>query len=342
MRQKPGSVKFGADTDQLEAYAAFKQLGGRDRRWADTGFSLPEISGGDFVKHPLGPPQVVGFQIRVDTMLNQPTRITRMLSDITLQRFLLDRLFTNGGGVDGGAVVYDTATVNELYLDRDIERVEPGAEFPIVTSSRRAPSVAVPEKWGAKTYIEDEARDRNQTTAFTRELRKMGNTVVRKLNQRAIDILETAITANSGLSNATGHSWSTVVTGGSSQTNATGWPAADFAAAQLAADQQELGIVFDLWIVNPVQLANLSMVYGSALADVLRSFGLSIYASNRVTAGTAYAIAQGQLGEYRVEKPLTTETWRDQGRQITWVQSDVRPLMYVFNPFAVIKFGSLT
>ncbi len=34
--------------------------------------------------HPLGPPTVSGTSITVDTMLNQVTRITRMISDLSL------------------------------------------------------------------------------------------------------------------------------------------------------------------------------------------------------------------------------------------------------------------
>ena len=88
---------------------------------------------------PLGAPTVSGTKITVDTMLNQPQRITRMVMDMTLQRFVADRIFSSGGGVTGGAVVYDSVEANDLYTDRDVERVSPGGEFPIVTSSRRAP-----------------------------------------------------------------------------------------------------------------------------------------------------------------------------------------------------------
>jgi hypothetical protein len=45
----------------------------------------------------------------------------------------------------------------------------------------------------------------------------------------------------------------------------------------------------------------------------------------------------------RIEAPLSTETWRDpNGKQQTWVQSSVRPLMYANNSFAVLKFTGLT
>lgn len=330
--------------NEARAYHTFKALGGSTRDWAKYGHKLPEIRGAALPsshQHPLGIPTLSGTTMTIDLMLDQPTRITRILSDLTLQKFLLDRLFTSAGGVTGGAVVYDMATINELYLERDVQRVEPGAEFPVVTSERRPPNIALVEKWGGKVWITDEARQRNSSVLFMNELRKLGNTMVRKLNQKAIDVIEAAITANGGASNTTGQNWNTVVTGGSSQSNATLWPAADFSKAQLLADTAELGITFDLWIVNPAQAAQAALLYGAAFGSVLSSYGISMYASNRVPAGTAYAVASGQLGELRIEKPLGTETWREQETERTWVQSSVRPVMYVTNPYAIMKFTGL-
>jgi hypothetical protein len=43
----------------------------------------------------------------------------------------------------------------------------------------------------------------------------------------------------------------------------------------------------------------------------------------------------------RIEKPLGTETWREQGTERTWVQSSVRPLWFVDNKFAVLRFTGL-
>jgi hypothetical protein len=168
----------------------------------------------------------------------------------------------------------------------------------------------------------------------------MANTIVRKINQIAVDTLSASVTANSRA--ASGHSWSAVVVGGASQSAANLWPARDFGAAQLQAEQEELGMVYDLWIINPAEYLSLATVYGPYLTQVLNSAGIDIYVTNRVTAGTAYVVAQNQVGEMRIEKPLSTETWRDQSRQITWVQSDVRPLFFVDNPFAVMQFTGLT
>lgn len=294
------------------------------------------------VAHPLLAPVVTGTTITVDTMLQQPTRITAFLADITLQRFVLDRLFDSNGGVTGGAVIYDQATENELYLDRDVARVAPGAEFPVVTSHRRAPKVAEVEKWGGKFWFSDEARDRNDAAAFRRESIKLGNTIVRKLNARAISILDAAITANAGLSEFVGNDWSVAIPNGANPTPPALTPGADFARAQLIADQRELGISFNIALVNPVNLNELRLFYQANLNTMLDDNGFDeVYASNRITVGTAYFVASGQLGEMRLEQPLATETWREPENQRTWVQSSVRPVMFVTNPFAVVRATGL-
>jgi hypothetical protein len=292
------------------------------------------------VAHPLGPPTVSGTTITVDTALNSPTRVTRTLMDLTLQRFFADRVFTNAGGVTGGAVIYDELLANDLYTDRDIQKVAPGDEFPLVTSSRRAPKVAEVEKWGGKFFVTVEARDRNDVSVFTRNVRMLANTIVRKINQRAVEVLEAAVQASPNRVVA-GNNWSTVVTAGSSASNSNVWPGYDFARAQSVAEVEELGIVYDLWIMNPQEYLQLARIYGPGLNDLLASLGISIFVTNRIAAGTAYVVAQGQPGQMRTEQPLATEQWYEEDTQRFWTQSSVRPLMFVDNRFAVLKFTGL-
>lgn len=292
------------------------------------------------VEHPLGPPVVTNTSLSVDMALNQPTRITHMIMDITLQRFIADRVFTSGGGVTGGAVIYDQVQANELYLDRDIGMVAPGSEFPLVTSERLVPKVATVDKWGGKTYITKEARDRNDVSQLTNRVRQLGNTVVRKINQVAVATLEAAVSANSR--QVTGNSWADVVTTGSSASNHTLWPAFDFARAASISEGEELGITYNLWLLNPTDYLNLVSIYGASnLTALLQSLNIGIYVSNRVVAGTAYALASGQVGQMRVEQPLETETWYEEATQRNWIQSSVRPVMFVDNAFAVLKFVGL-
>lgn len=319
---------------------------GRFDIWPD-GTVLPVIAGGadTAVAHPLGPPTLTGTTITVDLMLQQPTRITSMLLDLTLQRFVADRIFTNGGGVSGGAVVYDQPVENELYTTRDVERVAPGSEFPIVDGARRVPKVAEVEKWGGKFFFTDEARDRNDAALFVNLTRQLANTIVKKINARAIEVLDAAIAGNGGNSEMVGHDWSAAIPNGSNPTAPASTPAADLAAAQLAADTDELGINYDLILVNPTQAYEWRLFYGRDSQQALTDMGFrEMYPSNRVPLGTAYIIASGQVGQMRVEQPLATETSREGAptlRQRTWVQSSVRPVMFVTNPYAVIKVTGL-
>jgi len=304
---------------------------------------LPPIMGADGgnPSHPLGPPTVSGNTITVDTMLKQPTRVTRMIMDLSLQKFIADRVFSSAGGVQGGAVIYDQAVENELYTDRDVQRVAPSGEFPLVTAPRLIPKLAEVEKWGGKVFITDEARDRNDAAGFTNKVRQLTNTIIRKINQRSVEVLDAAIAA--GTRRATGVDWSTVVVGGSGQSNADKFPARDFALVDQLATEDELGVKYTLWLLNPQEYTQLIIIYGAqGLTELLNALNISVYVSNRITAGKALVVAEGQVGEMRIEKPLSSETWRDpEGRERTWLQSSVRPIMYVTNPFAVLEVSGL-
>jgi hypothetical protein len=292
--------------------------------------------------HPLAVPTVSGTTITVDTMLNQPTRITRMIMDMTLQRFVADRIYASAGGVSGGAVVYDSVEANDLYATRDVERVSPGAEFPIITSARRAPGVAEVEKWGGKVWVSDEARDRNDAVMLTNQLRQLGNTIVRKINSRAMMVLDAMFTAYPSRVISSVGNWQAVTPYGASPTPPNLWPAADFAKAAEIAETDELGIRYDLWILNPQDYTFLLTLYGGdGLQELLTTLGLEIYVTNRQTVKQATVVASRQVGQMRIEQALGTETWREPNRQRTWIQSSVRPLMFVDNRFAALRVTAL-
>ncbi|MBD8218207.1 hypothetical protein IFU40_06115 [Microbacterium sp. CFBP 13617] len=291
--------------------------------------------------YPFAAPSVNGSTITVETMLNQPTRITRYMSDIALRNYISPLIFATPGGVSGGAVIYDQLTLNDLFPTRDVQEVAPGAEFPNLTSEDGEPKVAAVEKHGGKYFVTDEARDRNDSGKIQRESRKQMNAMVRRQDARSIAILDAAL-AQFPSQTVVASNWNNVVTGGVSQTNAALWPASDIARVQGLADTQELGVQIDTLIVNPMQAVQLSIVYGDNLNDVLANAGVeNLRASNRVAAGTAFALAAQQPGEMRPEKPLSTETWREPGSQRTWVQTDARFVSFVTDPYSVFKLTGL-
>lgn len=312
-------------------------------RWvfAD-GMELPVFAGGadNPVAYPLGPPTVSGTTVTVDTMQKQPTRVTRFIMDITQEKFILDRLMASPGGVTGGAVIYDQATENELYTQRDVESVRPGKEFPVVTSERQQPRVAEVDKHGGKIFLTIEARDRNDQTALQNELRKLGNTIVRKNNEYAVSVLNAAITEHNRT--MPGNDWSTLILEGNNPTAPADRPTADFATANVEALRKQLGVNFNTLILAPEDEANLIIGYGEKLDAVLKSLGItSRFSSVQMDAGEAILAAEKQVGEFRLEQPLMTESWYEEETQRFWWQSSVRPVAYVTNPFSMIKLTGL-
>ncbi|MBW4813167.1 MULTISPECIES: major capsid protein [Rhodococcus erythropolis group] len=294
------------------------------------------------VAYPLGAPTLVGGVLTVDTALKQPQRITKRLADITLQKFIVDKIFSSSGvSVASGAVIYDQVVANELYTARDIEQRAAGNEYPIVGGERQDPKTASAEDWGGKFYITDQAKSRNDVVYFDNQVTQLANTVVRKVNARAVATLESAIAGLNGAGVVPGHDWSNVTLSGNAPTPNAERPGADFAKVQLAADREELGVVYDLWIVNPQEKANLVIAYGEDYEAILRASGIEIFDSNRVTAGTAYAVARGQVGFLDYEVGLTTETWREEKTRKNWVQSYVQPIFGVTNPYSIKKVTGL-
>lgn len=295
-------------------------------------------------QYPLAAPAVSGNDISVDLMLKEPTRVTRYLSDLMLKNYFADRIFANAGGTSGGAVVFDQLTKNDLFTaeGRDVQLVAPGAEFPIVDFERQEPRVAQVEKLGGKFFVTDEAVDRNDGNAIQIGTQRVSNTIQRKIHARALQVLAAEVTAlGADAQTLVGHDWGAVVTSGAGQSSAQEWPAADLGAAQLIAEKAELGVEFSLWVVNPQEKSAFQMVYGSQWRDVLANWGVDMVSTNLVPAGTAWVVAEGQVGEQRLEKPLSTETWREQATERTWVQSSVRPVFYVTNPFSVVRVTGL-
>ncbi|AUV60790.1 major head protein [Mycobacterium phage Rem711] len=294
------------------------------------------------VAYPLGAPQITDTKISVDMAFSNPGRITKRLSDLTLQKFIAPELFGSPGTTTtSGAIIYDTITINELYTKNDIEQRGPSDEYPIVQGERGAPQVAQSEDWGGKFWMSDEAIRRNDRIQMDRLTTQLANTIVRKVNQRTVAVLDAVIASLGGAGVVPGHDWGSAELTGTSPTPMAERPFADIIAAQLAADVEELDYNYNVWIMNPQEYANLRIVYGPDLNTILEEAGISTFRSNRVTPGTAYAAVRGGVGFLGYEQMLQTETWREPATKKNWVQSSVLPIMGVTDPYAVKKVTGL-
>lgn len=309
------------------------------RRWG----YFPVLAGAqtypDPTYNPLGPPTVSGTTVTVDFLLNNPTRVTRTVADLVMSNFFLDKIFATGGEVSGGAVLYDQVLRYDVYTDRDVEQVDAGSEFPIVTGVRRPPLVAQVGKYGGKFPVTDEAKRRNEISRFNNHMRRVANTIVRKMNQLGLAELASAVAANSRV--GAGVSFSAAITTSLTTATPATRPTRNIAAAQLEAENNELGYTYDTVIMNPAEMENLRSIYPTDLDGVFAAFDIdTLLTTPRKAVNSIYVLASGQVGELRLEEPLRTITEREgapQMREQTWVQSAVNPVMYVTDPFAFIE-----
>lgn len=297
------------------------------------------------VTYPLGPPSVSGTTITVDVLLNNPTAITRDIARLADQHFFASDVFSDAGGVEGGAVLYELppTTATDLYTERAIQEVAPGEEFPINTMLRGVPVVAKPRKLGTKWPVTKEAKKRNNTRVVQRAMVQTANTIALTLDTMAVGVMNTAISANSRT--VAGQSWATAA--GITNLNASGTNQAvsDILGVQTVLEGEQRGHQVNAILINPAQKLSLTQAairMGTTIDAILSAAGINTWkSSKRVTAGTAILYEAGMVGGWANEFPLVgTVTW-DQDTESWWYQWSVSPLMFVDNPYSLYQLTGI-
>lgn len=297
------------------------------------------------VTYPLGPPSVSGTSVTVDVLLNNPTAITRDIAKLADQHFFASDVFSNAGGVEGGAVLYELppTTATDLYTERAIQEVAPGEEFPINTFLRGVPVVAKPRKLGTKWPVTKEAKKRNDVRVVQRAMVQTANTIALTLDTMAVGVMNTAITANSRT--VAGQSWATAA--GVTNLNASGTNQAvsDILGVQTVLEGEQRGHQVDSIIINPAQKLSLSQAairMGTTIDAILSAAGINSWkSSKRITAGTAILYEAGMVGGWANEFPLVgTVTW-DEDTESWWYKWSVSPLMFVDNPYSLYQLTGI-
>jgi hypothetical protein len=291
------------------------------------------------VTFPLGPPSISGNLITVDQALANPTVITREIAQLAQQRFFASRVFSDAGGVEGGAVLYELppSTATDLFAERGVQEVEPGAEFPIMTFLRGVPVLAKPKKIGGKFPVTREARKRNSVRTIQRAMVQTANTIALTLDAQAVAVLNAAITGNSR--QVAGQSWSTAAGVTNLNASGTNQPIADLLAARQTVELEMRGHTLDSIIIHPNQELSLGQIAaraGTTIDAILATAGINNwYSSPRVTPGTAILYEAGAVGGWANEFPLAEETWYEPEEQSDWYQWSVSPAMFVDDPYAL-------
>ena len=292
--------------------------------------------------YPPGNPTVDGQgRITVEQFLKNPSRVTRVVADLTAQRFLAERIFAPGNA-EGGAVIFDQVTTTDLYTSRDVQAIEPGSEFPIVSSGETVPQVAAVTKWGGAAVLTDEAVRRDNRDVLNRELTRLRNTIVRKVDTVAIAALNAAPIVPLVATNA----WSDGTNGN---------PVLNLAQGRSLIDDADMGYTADTVLINPAQFVSLvanpkvaaALPRESSAANPIASgqlgayMGYTWYVSNRVPAGTAFILSSQMAGSLRDELPLYSRVVPQPERERTLVQAARVTVPIVTDPKAVVKLTGI-
>jgi hypothetical protein len=299
---------------------------------------VPFTNNSPVTPYPQVAPTISGINVTASVYLNTPARVQRAITDFTVERFIMDKIFSQGPQATGGAVVYDQILGTFFFLDRDIQEIRPGSRFPILAGGEQLPSVAAVRKLGGEVMLTDEAIRRDSRNLMAREMMRLGNNVVRSVDAAAV----AALNAAPILTATVGTNWSTA---GSD-------PLGDLARVSELIYGPDLGYMPDTVLMNPLTHANLienttlrlnlpredtstkNPIFGGSISGLLN---LDFYKTNRVPVGTIYVLQSKMVGSYSEEipeyyKPIyeaREETWYIHGARIT--------VPYVTDPLSCVK-----
>lgn len=282
--------------------------------------------------YPPAPPTISNNRITVDLFLRQPARVQRSVERLAALRFLADFIFADGPTADGGAVVYDVVTQQYLFLDDDVQQIEPGSEFPLLGYTEPEPQVAVSRKYGGEVPVTYEDVRRNRIDKLNRAMTRLRNTITRKVDTIAMAALRAA-----ALNTHAGADWTTAATD----------VIADIATAASLVTRLDLGYTTDTVLLNPLQ--ELDLLVDQDIRNALprertdvpiatgnlgRLMGHDFIVSNRINAGEAFVLTRGTIGSISDEVPLYARPLDDPRKETWFVHGARLPAVYVTDPLS--------
>lgn len=292
--------------------------------------------------YPPAPPAVDGANITVSTYLNNPARVTRLLRDLTLERFVTDAILSPGPRAEGGAVIYDQMLDNDLYADRDVQEIAPGADFPILDDSEPTPNVAAVAKYGGRFFVTDEARDRNRLDVFTTKTRRLRNTIIRKVDSITMAAIRASLDALDGRRDYAAGDWAD--------------PGVDLIAdlvmGRAVVNDDDLGYELNTALISPATEALLlrrkdvrdalseasreAWVRDAMMGRLLR---LNFIVSPQIDDDEVLLLAGRQIGHVSDEQPLRVVNYREEANERTWIQGGRRMVPYITDPLGIVRLN---
>lgn len=288
-------------------------------------------------------PTVADGVITLDMMLQEPTRIARYIADITALGMFTDRIFSTGEA-KGGAILYEVALKNALLADDHNGVIAPGGNYPTVDVTTDAPKVIKTVKVGGKFSVTDEAAKRNDLTMMQRRAQRVANTMVYDLDGMGMQAVREALTAyDADIIKVESGGWATINKTKKLDQTAAKSIRADINKAFTEGRKSQMGYVYNLLALHPDDHLEFSNAFDDDEAETkfLQNKGLEVISSPLATKGEGWLIAEQQVGTMGVEEGITTTTYRDEDRDLTWTKTRAMLAYAVTDPLAVIKITGL-
>lgn len=293
--------------------------------------------------------------LTVDVLLKNPQIIRRRLTDLTLKRFVADRIFMRGTAdqVAGGGARYQRSEGIFFDTPRDVEEIGIRAEFPRAGWSEAVLEAFV-KTYGMEFPVNDLAVRRNQIDMVERGLIKLANGIVRYVDTVAM----TLITTDAGVQTfAASGDWTTAATD----------IIADLNKARFQIETQEEGYVADTVVLNDAQY--LDVMNDKDIRDAMpresrdtfvqtgimqRVLGFDFIRTSRLAAGTVLVLNSKVAGTIADEAPteggytayasqdpgqapIYVKQYREENHSDTIVRGVRWPAMWLAEPAAVVK-----
>lgn len=288
------------------------------------------------------PPKIDPANANLEALIANPTRLERKLREINKDQFIVDYLFSQSPA-NGGAVIFDR-TDQDLYLDREAQAIDDGAEFPKLTSEDVKSELAMVKRYGGEVDLTFKAVQRNDTAAYRRKVGQLANTVLRKSNLIAV----AALNRDEAIPNlAVSTQW----------TSTSADPLINLAQAQSMIDDSDMGYVSDTVLINPQdsltlrtrkdirdalprENVDLNPVLTRDLAGLL---DMQYIKSKFVPKGTVWVTSKQNIGTFADEDGgVKADTYEEKNRHVHVLQAWRTFVPVVTDPLAAVKITGVS